>query len=962
SRLFLGNYKEARKHFEEFLKVAPDHHNAPTAVYRVGETAYMLGDLPAVRKALETYTSNYPNHRYLETAWTYLGDVCFQLKDYAKARLAYQQALSSFPEGRLADRSRYGLGRTLAAQGEAEEALRIFADLVDRDVKDWAERARLETAQVQVNYGKHADAVRTFEQLEQAAPKSPLIPEARLRRAQSLARIGRHEEAEALLRSLMADASPGLAVPAAEALGALLLERGRPAEARAVLDEALKRFQGSPMTPALLFRSAEAAQKEGRADLARARYLKVVELAPEDTWADDSLVRAAALALEAREFAAARSQANALATRYPSSTLVPEAHLIEARAVLGQGQARVAITLLNHLLSEEKPSAETAQTARYYLGQAYRADGQVDKASEILESLAKTPAAPVATDAQFLVGEGHFHAGRFKEAIAPLEKYLAGKPRGEVADHALAYLAAARQELGQLDAAVATLDRLAAQFPKSKTLPPTRLRLAEAALAAKQLDRAAKWFQQGAETDDPKLKVRALSGLGWTLLQDGKPAEAAAAFETRLAAAADDPLAPQDSLARGRALEEANQVEEALAAYAAVATRFPKSDQAGPASLARARLLAKANRPEEAARVFASYFEEHPNGHAESGSDGLDAVLAEWGWALLDANKTADADRVFTRLLNECPESARANDARLNLAESAYQAKKFDEVVRLLDPLVAEGSKADAVLVQTALYRLGRTFVQRKDWPGATRLFDRLVSAYPAGSFHREARFWKAEVAFQSGDAKTAEAEFAALATEPPAVGEDPATERWIQTAQLRRVQSSILLERWKDALAQADVLKASAPLHPQMAEIDYARGRALQGLAQFEEARAAYQAVIDARKSGDLAARAQLMRGETYFHQKNYDEALHELLKVDVLYDAPVWQAAALLEAGKVYERLAQWADAAEMYKRILSPRRKLREKFPNDPNAAEAARRLEEVQKQATAPTARASADESH
>ena len=69
---------------------------------------------------------------------------------------------------------------------------------------------------------------------------------------------------------------------------------------------------------------------------------------------------------------------------------------------------------------------------------------------------------------------------------------------------------------------------------------------------------------------------------------------------------------------------------------------------------------------------------------------------------------------------------------------------------------------------------------------------------------------------------------------------------------------------------------------------MEYARGRALQGLARFDEARAAYQAVIDARKGGDLAARAQLMRGETFFHQKAYHEALREFLKVDILYDAP--------------------------------------------------------------------------
>ena len=77
-------------------------------------------------------------------------------------------------------------------------------------------------------------------------------------------------------------------------------------------------------------------------------------------------------------------------------------------------------------------------------------------------------------------------------------------------------------------------------------------------------------------------------------------------------------------------------------------------------------------------------------------------------------------------------------------------------------------------------------------------------------------------------------------------------------------------------------------------------------------------------------------MMGETYFHQKNYHEAIRQFLKVDILYDAPAWQAAALLETGKAYEQLTQWADAAETYER-------LRAKFPEDPSAREAAPRLE-------------------
>src|SRR5690606_39163156 len=136
------------------------------------------------------------------------------------------------------------------------------------------------------------------------------------------------------------------------------------------------------------------------------------------------------------------------------------------------------------------------------------------------------------------------------------------------------------------------------------------------------------------------------------------------------------------------------------------------------------------------------------------------------------------------------------------------------------------------------------------------------------------------------------------------------------------------------------DALKADLPDFPQMAELDYARGRALQSQAppDFEAARDAYQAVIDARKGGELAAMAQFMRGEAYFHEKKLDEALREFLKVDLLPafdDAPRWQALALLEAGKVYEQLDRWADAAEIYER-------LRSRFPDEPASAEAGQRL--------------------
>jgi TolA-binding protein len=183
---------------------------------------------------------------------------------------------------------------------------------------------------------------------------------------------------------------------------------------------------------------------------------------------------------------------------------------------------------------------------------------------------------------------------------------------------------------------------------------------------------------------------------------------------------------------------------------------------------------------------------------------------------------------------------------------------------------------------------------------------------------------------------------FTALLAEPSSPA-DPQGFRLIVGS--KHVQSLLALKRWADALSKAQALKSEIPADdPAAAELEFARGRALLGLARPDEARAAFQAVIDIRKGGDLAAQAQLMRGETFFHQDRFHEALREFLRVDVEYDAPRWQAAALLEAGKVQERLLQWSDAAETYESLCS-------RFPQDSHFAEASARLAAARKRISA-----------
>ena len=942
ARLFLNDYPAAHSEFQAFLRIAPaDHPNIPTALFRLGESAYLMNDLAAARKSLEDYTARYPEHTHRDTAWPELADVCVRLNDLPAAKVAYQKAIQIEPVGRLANRSRFHLGRTLAALGEPEEAIKLLSALADANDAEWSGKARLLEAQVLLSSGKVAEAIERFEALERLKPPGVAPAEARLRRADALIKLDRRDEADALLAPLVAEGSKAVAPPAAFALASSQLDQGKAAEALATCDGVLKRTPGSPWSPRILYRSAEALARSGDASAARERFLKVASDFPKDAWSPAATLRAARIDLDGSDPAAALALTSRFADRYPASPLKGDASLISARASLALNHPKDAVTILDRLLAEDKLGQELALSVKYYLALSHKADGQPAKALELLVELAKMGDSPTSADAKLVVGFAHYEAKQFADAADAFQGYLDTRPRGDDAPRALAYLALSRQELGQSDGAAAALARLAKDWPASDALPRTRLILAEAAFDAKRYEDAQAAFRAVLDGGDPKWKVRALSGLGWAQLQGGKPIEAAASFADLLSSAPADPLAADAALGRARALEAADKDGEALAALAVVVDDYPKSPQFATARLARARLLGKMGKAGDAADELKGLLQAVPSG--ENGSPSGADLLVEWGWLLHDAGKTADADAAFRRVLDEHKDSPRTADARVFLAESFHASGKIEEAAALLEPVADDGAQADPLLVQTALLRLGRIDLARGDAAKAGPRFDRLLKDFPDGKFRVEAEFGKADADLKLGKVAAAEARFAAIAKES-----GPDALKWVPAARLRQIQALGAQEKWAAALAAADALKAENPSSlnvAQTAELDYARGRSLAAEARFDDARAAYQASIDAQPGSETAAKAQLMRGETYFHQKNYDEALREFHQTDLSYKAPEWQAAALLEAGKVYELTNRWTDAVDVYEKI-------RKSFPKDARIAEVERRLAEAKKNVNAP----------
>ncbi len=113
---------------------------------------------------------------------------------------------------------------------------------------------------------------------------------------------------------------------------------------------------------------------------------------------------------------------------------------------------------------------------------------------------------------------------------------------------------------------------------------------------------------------------------------------------------------------------------------------------------------------------------------------------------------------------------------------------------------------------------------------------------------------------------------------------------------------------------------------------------------ARFEEARATLQQIIHALEPvNSLRPRAQWLVGETFFMQQQYVEAIDAYRRVDAMDEAGQWAPAALLQAGKSFEKLARGRDAAICYMALLT-------RFRDWPHASSAQSRLAALQPSTT------------
>jgi len=918
-----GRTAEAVKYFRLYLGREPAGDYARQAVFRLGETAYLAANYDAAQEDLDRFLEKYPNDQLNAYVLPYLGEIALARHDAPAAERRFRDGLQRFPQGRLQDDCRVGLGRALEKQNKHEEAERLYLAVAGKAGSPSAAEAQFRLGALQGAMGKYAQSIETLAAFENRFSESPWKPRARLHRGWALWHLGRWDEAQALLQGISAD--PKVGIQAQYWLALTEKSQGKFAAAVKTLLAAAQADPKHELIAAMRYHAGDALLKSGDAAGASRQFDEVIALgAAGSGWADHALRGKLQVALQEKDYDAIDRGAEDFEKRFAQSPVKADVHRVLATSLLERKNYAGAARLLEPLLAKAGKSPQSLEDS-YLLALAYEGLKRYEEAVAALRPVLDAASGKLKADAQLRQGSLLVALKRYADAVGPLETVLAGNPTGDAAVKVRGELAVCCARTGQLPKAKKLYGELLAKYPKHPWITPTTEQLAEAAYEAHDTAWSTELFSRlRTESGTADYELKGMAGLGWSQFKSGQLAGAAATFEQLLKKDPPAAVAADAALARGRILEQLHQDDPALSMYDLVIEKHPQEPQHAEALLAAARLRHKLKQAQQSAALYERLAKDYPDFPKR------DAVLYEWAWAMHELDKPEEAADLFARLPKEYPQSRFAPDATYRLAQRALAAKQYARAKELVSELLS--GKTDARIREYARLLEGQIAVSEQKWGEVRRSFEALLKEFPESRQGLAAEFWIAESMYRSGEFAAAAERFEQLAQK--AQGRRDA---WLAMIPLRRAQVLAQRKKWEEAYAIAAKIEAEYPNFEQQYEVDYLIGRCLQTRAEIQAAREAFKKVIrsPAGAKTETAAMAQWMIGETYFLQKDYAAAVHEYLKVEILYAYPTWQAGALLQAGKCHELLGERKEAAQRYASVIKS-------YPDTSFAKQAAERL--------------------
>ena len=629
--------------------------------------------------------------------------------------------------------------------------------------------------------------------------------------------------------------------------------------------------------------------------------------------------------------------------------------LVAARNAVHDKLYAVAVTHADEYLKGAQARPAAGVEALRLLLQALAEQRRYDELLTRLDTWAAVaPAAPDDGVFAFWRALGMLETGKPRECIAIAEAALAQKLSPENADALQRLVARARLTLGDTSAAFSLYAEIDRHSTNTATRAENLLEWAHALEAANRvgealdvLTRQAELRVTGPATDEGRLAY------GRLLARQQRRTDAEAALRA---------LGQNQSAAEFNRVQawvelsqlalEGGRTNDALAAARAANELATRSESRQLATFQLADLLlANAATLDEGVTRMKAYVRAFPDGPSASAAQ---FRLAESLRRQARYEPAAAEYRVFLETFSD--DRAREAAAIEGLGAALFHLARYGEAANLL--LKACDRATNDLVRASCLFQAGDALHAAGQFRQAADCYRRVYNEYPYATQAPRALFQAADSLDRAGDGDAAQAAFTLAAQRCGQT--DLTVQALLRLAALQaaRAQMDQAIETYSQVLAATtnaaprgeaqmergrthyrayhfdaaalDFKAASETLPAQRDEAEFLRTMCLYGQGRDEDARAAAVAFIDAFTNATQLSEMVLWLAKFDYNRNRLDEAGRRLLQYADTWPRGAWADAAVLWAGRVAFRRADYTNTVNLMSR-------LQREYPQSPRFAE-------------------------
>ncbi len=936
--LALGRHADAVKAFTAVVERFAKHDLADDAAAGAIESLYADKQFDAAVKRCRDFAARWPESPLRERVQFFGGLSAMGKSDYATAAELFNQSLDRFPNGPFAGRAVFLLAQCYQQGDSIDKAIEHYRRVLQQKDGSFASDSLSALGTLLYRKGDLVGAGETLDLLIEGYPQSDLLPQARLLRGRVWFDQEKYDQATEVFTRL-SGTGIGIEDQAMYWTAKCQLRLGDAAGAAGRLLKATEKFPSSPLFPEMMYDHGVALVRAGDAAGAMAALDGFQSRFAEHTLTPDALQLLALTEHQLREYDRSQAHCRTFLSRYPTHSLSASVAFLSCENDFLAEQYDEAAAGFQRFL-KDRPDDLQAAKARYRLATALYRLQRFDDAELLFTELAATAKQDAVFHPVLLaLGDIHFQRGDWKTAERWFREYLTTGTETPSFDDALMKLGLSVQRQERMEEAIVSYDRLIDQFPSSPHRTQALFERGQALVALRRLDEAEKAFESVlSQEGDSRFAAHALNHLAAIAAQRSDLQQAATLY-ARIAQSSKDAETEADALLQqGRTLMAASQFAQAEKTLGRFVERFPADPRSGEARARAAMAIARQDRHADAVAAIKQL-------EADSSLQ-LEASLRtnlyyEKAWCLRAMNKLDDATKAYRQVISQPSAGALGFHALLELAEIEAGAKQFDaaakDLQRLRDALGTASADIPSEMAEQCTYRLGVCEYELERYDESAKLFEEFIDRFPKSILLPSASFYCADALLKTARNQQAVSHLTRVVKEHPT---DPA----LPAALLRLGEAQAALQRWALSEEAYNAYLDRFPDGEQWYQARFGLGWARENQQRYDEAMAAYQTIVE-RHRGPTAARAQFQIGQCLFAQKKHEDAVRELLKVDILYSYPEWSAAALYEAARCFEQMGKTAEAKQNFQQV-------EEKYKQTQWAILATQRLTELSARATLP----------